>query len=53
MIKDINTPGYLERCCARLVEENNCEETVVINNLPQRMVFETQIWQLGENFEQN
>lgn len=46
--KAVEETDYLKTFCDHLYLENNCEEEHVVKGLPRRMVFETQIWQLGE-----
>lgn len=48
MNKAISEEFYLEGFCEKLFKENNIEEPFPIKGMPQRMVFENKIWNIGE-----
>lgn len=46
--KAVSEKNYLEIFCEKIFTENNFEENNAIKGMPQRMAFETKIWNIGE-----
>jgi hypothetical protein len=44
--------GYLIEFCENIFEENNFREEPIIAGMPERMVYETEIWMVGEKLRQ-
>ncbi|MEB3005247.1 hypothetical protein [Capnocytophaga sp. G2] len=44
--------GYLSGYCESLFEKYNYKEKCLLEDMPERMVFETEIWMVGEQLRQ-
>lgn len=42
-----NNKGYILNYCEKLFEKNNYKEKTLFKDMPERMVFETEIWMVG------
>jgi hypothetical protein len=50
--KILSEENYLINYCENIFEKLNYREKELYKNMPERMVFETQIWIIGENIRQ-
>ncbi|UTC74713.1 hypothetical protein E4O03_10995 [Treponema sp. OMZ 792] len=47
IVAAFNKKDYILNYCEKLFEKNNYKEKTLFKNMPERMVFETEIWMIG------
>ncbi|UTC76963.1 hypothetical protein E4O04_02615 [Treponema sp. OMZ 799] len=47
IVTAFNKKGYILNYCEKLFEKNNYKEKTLFKDMPERMVFETEIWMIG------